>query len=104
MGIWACSRGKVVFGAGDFASLDEAASPPAMPDWSPVRTFGGYAAWGDPNRVGRPAPNRKLAMACSCANTCGIHGHDHASALSSKLPIADLRSFWGALGCACFAF
>src|ERR1700688_585925 len=31
--------GKVVCGAGDFATLDEAAPPPAMPDWSPVRTF-----------------------------------------------------------------
>src|SRR5450432_2610112 len=39
--------GKVVYGAGGFASLDESAPPPAMPDWSPVRTFGGYAAWGD---------------------------------------------------------
>ena len=38
--------GKVVYGAGDFAALDEAPLPPAMPDWSPVRSFGGYAAWG----------------------------------------------------------
>src|SRR5580704_9453613 len=38
--------GKVVYGAGDFASLDEGGPPPAMPDWSPVRTFGGYGAWG----------------------------------------------------------
>jgi predicted amidohydrolase YtcJ len=94
--------GKVVYGAGDFASYDEA-PPPAMPDWSPVRTFGGYAAWGDPNGAGEPALNRKLAMTCSCASTCGIHGHDHATAWSAKLPIADLQSFWGALGCSCFA-
>ena len=26
--------------------------PPAMPDWSPVRAFGGYAAWGDPSGAG----------------------------------------------------
>ena len=39
--------GKVVYGAGTFSSLDEAAPPPAMPDWSPVRRFGGYGAWGD---------------------------------------------------------
>ena len=26
----------------------QAAPPPAMPDWSPVRSFGGYAAWGEP--------------------------------------------------------
>jgi predicted amidohydrolase YtcJ len=95
--------GKVVYGAGDFASYDEADLPPAMPDWSPVRTFGGYAAWGDPNGAGKPALNRKLAMTCSCANTCGIHGHDHAIAWSAKLPIADLKTFWGALGCACWA-
>src|ERR1700726_3394844 len=39
--------GKVVYGAGEFARFDESAPPPAMPDWSPVRTFGGYGAWGD---------------------------------------------------------
>jgi predicted amidohydrolase YtcJ len=95
--------GKVVYGSGDFARLDEAAPPPAMPDWSPARTFGGYAAWGDPKGAGQPAVQRKLAMSCSCANTCDVHGHDHASAWSSQLPIADLKSFWGALGCACWA-
>src|SRR5580698_1939006 len=35
--------GKIVYSAGDFASLDEIAVPRAMPDWSPVRSFGGYA-------------------------------------------------------------
>jgi hypothetical protein len=74
-----------------------------MPDWSPVRTFGGYAAWGDPGGAGQPALHHKLAMSCVCANACGIHGHDHAVAWSSRLPIADLKSFWGALGCACWA-
>src|ERR1700726_648719 len=39
--------GKVVYGTGEFASFDDSAPPPAMPDWSPVRTFGGYGAWGD---------------------------------------------------------
>ncbi len=76
-------------------------SPPAMPDWSPVRTFGGYAAWSEPAR--QPAPAQRMAMSCGCANQCNVHGHDHATAWSSKLPIADLRSFWGALGCACWA-
>jgi predicted amidohydrolase YtcJ len=93
--------GKVVYGAADFASLDEEGPPPAMPDWSPVRTFGGYAAWGDATT--RRKAHRKLAMSCGCANACGIHGHQHASAWSSKLPIDDLKSFWGALGCACWA-
>jgi predicted amidohydrolase YtcJ len=95
--------GKVVCGVGEFARYDEGAPPPAMPDWSPVRTFGGYGAWGDPTRAAQPALGRKLAMSCDCANVCNIHGHDHASAWSSRLPISDLKSFWGALGCACWA-
>jgi predicted amidohydrolase YtcJ len=95
--------GRVVYAAGDFASYDEAVPPPAMPEWSPVRAFGGYAAWGDPSGAGRAALNRKLAVNCGCVNTCNIHGHQHAAAWSSKLPIADLKSFWGALGCACWA-
>jgi len=89
--------GKVVYGAGDFARFDEAPVPPAMPDWSPVRRFGGYGAWGQ-QTVARTA-----SLHCACASQCNVHGHDHANAWSSKLPIADLRSFWGALGCACWA-
>jgi predicted amidohydrolase YtcJ len=95
--------GKVVYGAGDFAALDTSAPPPAMPDWSPVRTFGGFAAWGDSNSAGREAHDRKLAMSCGCGNACNIHGHAHAQAWSSRLPVDDLRSFWGTLGCACWA-
>src|SRR6201996_1782441 len=37
--------GKVVFAAGDFTSHGQTILPPAMPDWSPVRSFGGYGAW-----------------------------------------------------------
>jgi predicted amidohydrolase YtcJ len=95
--------GRIVYGAGDFAQLDDGAPPPAMPDWSPVRAYGGYAGWGDSKGAGKAALQRKLAMSCSCTNTCNIHGHDHAAAWSSKLPITDLKCFWGALGCACWA-
>jgi predicted amidohydrolase YtcJ len=99
--------GKVVYAAGDFAEYDDGGPPPAMPDWSPVRTFGGYAAWGgsrsDSKRATKPALRRELALSCGCARACNIHGHDHANAWSSKLPIADLKSFWGVLGCSCWA-
>ena len=95
--------GKVVYGAGDFAALDTSQPPPAMPDWSPVRTFGGFAAWGDLNGAGKEALDRNLAMSCGCGNACNIHGHAHASAWASRLPIDDLKSFWGVLGCACWA-
>lgn len=92
--------GKVVYAAGPFASLDEGAPPPAMPDWSPVRAYGGYAAWAAPEAT---THRRTLAMSCGCANSCNIHGHDHARALSGRVPTSDLQSFWGVLGCACWA-
>jgi predicted amidohydrolase YtcJ len=92
--------GRVVFAAGGFRHLDENPLPPAMPDWSPVRVFGGYGAWQDATSM---AARQSGANACSCACTCSIHGHDHMTAWSAKLPVADLKSFWGALGCACWA-
>ncbi len=88
--------GKVVYGAGDFTQYDETAMPPAMPDWSPVRSFGGYGGWGD------PAITQNAAAHCACSHTCHVHGHDHARAWSSGLPAGDLAGFWGALGCACW--
>jgi predicted amidohydrolase YtcJ len=94
--------GKVVYGAAQFARIDESLPPPAMPDWSPVRTFGGYGAWAS-KTSGSSAFNRKIALSCGCVNKCGIHGHNHATAWSKELPIADLKEFWGALGCACWA-
>jgi hypothetical protein len=45
----------------------------------------------------------KAAQFCGCANSCSLHGHDHARAWSGKIPVSDLKSFWGALGCACWA-
>lgn len=98
--------GKVVYGVGDFVRFDDAAPPPAMPDWSPVRTFGGYGAWGAQGGAdGAPlqAVLRNAAANCGCASNCNLHGHAHATAWSSKLPVSDLQGFWGALGCACWA-
>jgi hypothetical protein len=80
--------GKVVYGAGDFAALDEAAPPPAMPDWSPVRRFGGYAAWGESSGSAEAVMRRSFAAACGCTNHCGIHSHEHAFARSARLPSA----------------
>jgi predicted amidohydrolase YtcJ len=93
--------GKVVYAAGDFKPLDQP-PPPAMPDWSPVRRFGGYGAWAEEGRKERTV--RAHAMrTCGCANACAVHVHDHAGAWSGRLPVSDLKSFWGALGCACWA-
>lgn len=95
--------GKVVYGAGEFAPYDESALPPAMPDWSPVRTFGSFAGWADRKSAGSQAMLQHAALSCGCANQCNLHGHQHATAWSSTLPVSDLKSFWGALGCSCWA-
>ena len=95
--------GKVVYGAGDFSGIDAPPLPAAMPDWSPVRTFGGYAGWGEPQGAGKNSLRRHAISSCGCANDCGVHGHDHAGAWTSSLPISDLKGFFGALGCSCWA-
>ena len=95
--------GKVVYGAGDFARFDEAALPPAMPDWSPVRRFGGYGAWGAKDSGPLKNLAQQAAAACACASLCNVHGHAHGGSWNTQLPTSDAKSFWGALGCACWA-
>ena len=80
--------GRIVHGAGEFAHLDDATPPPAMPDWSPVRRFGGYAAWGDRERS-TAIPETRHAVSRYGSTRAG-HAHD-------------FTSLWGALGCACWA-
>src|SRR5882672_10461514 len=55
--------GRIVYAAGRFASLDTP-PPPAMPDWSPVRRFGGSAA-------------SAVQGLEHLHSACGVHGHDH---------------------------
>ncbi|AOZ51937.1 amidohydrolase [Chromobacterium vaccinii] len=95
--------GRVVYAAGGFAELDDNPLPPAMPDWSPARTFKGYAAWGDPQGSGRHSLHRQASAACGCASACGMHGHQHARAWGAELPVSDAKGFFGALGCSCWA-
>jgi len=97
--------GRVVYGEGDFAALDDNPLPPAMPDWSPTRLFKGYGAWGEPEGAGRNSlyPRYQAMASCGCASACGLHGHDHARAWASKTPVSDLQGFFGALGCSCWA-
>jgi hypothetical protein len=98
--------GRVVYGEGEFAKHDGNPLPPAMPDWSPTRLFGGYAGWGDPDGAGKkslnPARYRSMAAACGCGTSCGMHGHQHADAWASNVPASDPKSFFGALGCSCW--
>ena len=87
--------GRMVHSDGDFEGL-AAPLPPAMPDWSPVNTFGGYHVGG--TATGLAAAHRHHhGAACS---THGAHGH----AAQHATPTDDLTAFWGAMGCSCFAF
>lgn len=95
--------GRIVYGAGDFSPLDDNPLPPAMPDWSPVRSFKGYAAWGEPEGAGRNSLQNRPISGCGCGKACGLHGHAHARAWGAQVPVADLKGFFGALGCSCWA-
>jgi predicted amidohydrolase YtcJ len=90
--------GKPVYGAEEFAPLAPP-PPPAMPDWSPVRTFGGYQ-----KQPAGSAQMQQLASTCGCEHGCAVHGHDHAHAWAGSAPVSEDRAFWGALGCSCWAF
>jgi predicted amidohydrolase YtcJ len=92
--------GSPVHGDAEFKDLAPPLPPP-MPDWSPVRAYGGYQQRAENGEARKYA---FAAAACGCANTCGVHGHAHASAWGATLPTSDTRSFWGALGCSCWAF
>ena len=96
--------GRIVYAAQEFDTL----APPALPispDWAPTKRF------ALEHRKARVAARKAEALdgvaraqsAC-CSSACAVHGHAHASARTSNAPVRDLSSFWGALGCSCFAF
>ncbi|SFV36186.1 hypothetical protein SAMN05428990_3347 [Pseudoxanthomonas sp. YR558] len=89
--------GRIVHGTGPFAP-HAPALPAPMPDWSPVNRFGGYQ--------GGTLAQASAALAHAHGPTCRVHAHEqgHAHAAHRVVPAGDLQAFWGALGCACFAF
>ncbi len=92
--------GRVVHGDGDYAPLAPQLPPP-MPDWSPVRRFGGYHVGGAATGLALAHAHHGHAHGRGAA--CGTHGaHGHAA--HHDAPAQDLTAFWGALGCSCFAF
>jgi hypothetical protein len=89
--------GKIVHGDDIFADLAPPL-PPASPSWSPVN-----AEPSPGQRFAAALPAGAVACSAGCGNHCGVHGHDHGIAWATPLPVADAKSFWGALGCSCFA-
>jgi predicted amidohydrolase YtcJ len=82
--------GKIVYGAEEFSKLSPPL-PPASPDWSPVRTYGGYATPSSADAVSRPV------------HRCITHVHDERHTTSGA-GRASLASLWGLLGCGCWAY
>jgi len=89
--------GRPVWAEGDFSDLAPPALP-VIPDWSPVKRFGGYQS----RRLGQRGDARMTAR-CGCAQACAVHGHDHLAAARRGAPAADAGAFWGAFGCGCWA-
>jgi hypothetical protein len=96
--------GRVVYGAGEFAQHDDNPLPPAMPDWSPVRRFGGYAPGA--SRAGKNSLNPRATADGSRLRLRHELRHArppaHADAWASNVPASDPKSFFGALGCSCW--
>jgi predicted amidohydrolase YtcJ len=88
-------NGRVVYADGDYRKLDPPIPAP-MPDWSPANYGSRY--WK------APMAQAAMAAACGCASACAVHGHTHAYTRQAPVADEDRSGFWGALGCACWAF
>lgn len=89
--------GKVVYATKEFRDL---APPllPVLPEWSPVTRFGGY--YSTPATV--PAATKAMHL---CTVLCNhIHRATCRTASSTLNTANSLSSFWGGVGCDCFAF
>jgi hypothetical protein len=94
--------GKIVYAVQEFQNLDPAPLP-VLPDWSPIKVYGGYGAPLDIRkaaRAGAPMPQHRHNAEC----------HHHGCAHAAHQLLAGIEAsrnryaeFWG-LGCDCFAF
>jgi predicted amidohydrolase YtcJ len=89
--------GKVVYGKGEFSDIAPP-TPPVLPDWSPVKRFGGYQQRSKAQPGAKP-----LASLCGCSSACNVHGHNHLATVGRRIPTSDAQNFWGAFGCGCWA-
>jgi predicted amidohydrolase YtcJ len=80
--------GRVVHADREFKDLAPPL-PPAMPEWSPIRAYGGYQ--------GTPLTHAHRAA-------CSVHRHTRSPVARVAIRPKEASSFWGALGCTCFAF
>jgi predicted amidohydrolase YtcJ len=94
--------GKIVYGTGDFAP--HAPAPlPVLPEWSPVKVFGGYGAPLDIKKAARSGvPIQQHHHSAECqAHGCAHAWHQLVAA--AEVACSRYSEFWGS-GCDCFAF
>ena len=94
--------GRVVHAAAEF-STHAPAPIPMLPEWSPVKVFGGYGAPLDVRksaRAGVPVPQHQHTAKC---HKQGCHHDWHQLVAGVDAPRNRYAEFFG-LGCDCFAF
>ncbi|WP_374034160.1 amidohydrolase [Bdellovibrio bacteriovorus] len=85
--------GNVVYGAEEFKSLSPEI-PAAMPDWSPVRTFGGYQERSSASKHALASIHNAFNHGC-----CGVH----AQTKKVRSSLEEVALDWS-MGCSCWAF
>jgi hypothetical protein len=50
-----------------------------------------------------PAPMLLAPIDCTLIDAAMPHEHAHERTWPQRIPVYDLKSFWGAVGCACSA-
>ncbi len=94
--------GKIVYGAGEFANFDPPPLP-VLPEWSPIKVYGGYGAPLDIRKAARhgvPVAQHQHSAECH-AHGCQPCSSPAPGRIKAGAP--RFSDFWG-LGCDCFAF
>src|SRR5437016_9205029 len=94
--------GKIVYSAQEFQDLGPAPLP-VLPEWSPVKVYGGYGAPLDIRkaaRAGVPVQQHQHTAECD-SHGCLHAAHQLLAGIKGAAP--RYSDFWG-LGCDCFAF
>jgi hypothetical protein len=94
--------GKVVYGAQEFQGLGPA-SLPVLPEWSPIKAYGGYGAPLDVRKAVRAdVPVHRHQHSAECHAQGCLHAA-HKLLVGIKAAAPRYSDFWG-LGCDCFIF
>jgi hypothetical protein len=94
--------GKIVYGVQEFRGLGPAPLP-VLPEWSPIKVYGGYGAPLDVRkaaRAGVPVLQHQHTAECHIQG-CLHAAHQLLAGIKAAAP--RYSDFWG-LGCDCFAF